>query len=403
MDKGRFKKRVLDVMEELDAVRKTRKNDVNASLKDDAKDDVKDDVNVPLKNDVKDDVNVPLKNDVKDDVNVPLKDDNVPLKDDVNVPLKDDVKDNVNVPFKDDIKGDVNVPFKDDIKGDVNVPFKDDINVPLNDDVNINNISISKPITEDSYHLNNSSFLFSKASINFKSPIPVHNQLFIRLFPSDPVYAVLSTQYNYKFFNHNIPEIPNTAPTIDQLWHHLLVYRNELSTTSSKYPLINREPNTEFFTSVNENFASYKNAKGVKNKDRVPLYYYMYDLKNKKPLHVPVWEAKRMFCKMYENYAMNTKQCRSLIEIILKIIPYMNREFPIIIRGSGVPVDGMTKVTNLNEKYKDERSDFSPEYCLAEILIHYPDLKRCSWNMDNRKNQTLRDDLIIDSTVEEDH
>ena len=373
MNRGRFKKHVLDVMEELDAVRKTRK------------DDVKDVVNVPLKNDDKNDDNVPIKDDIKND-------DNVPIKDDVNVPLKDDVKD------------DVNVPLKDDVKDDVNVPLKDDFNLHHNtNDVNINNNSISKSITEQSYHLNNSSFLFSKASINFKSPIPVHNQLFIRLFPSDPVYAVLSTQYNYKFFTHNIPEIPNTAPTIDQLWHHLLVYRNELSTTSSKYPLINREPNTDFFTSVNENFASYKNAKGVKNKDRIPLYYYMYDLKNKKPLHVHIWEAKRMFCKMYENYVMNTKQCRSLIEIILKIIPHMNREFPIIIRGSGVPVDGMTKVTNLNEKYKDKRSDFSPEYCLAEILIHYPDLKLCSWNLDNRKNQTLRDDLIIDSTVEEDH
>ena len=191
---------------------------------------------------------------------------------------------------------------------DVNTSLNIDANNPLNTDANAS--------------LNITSFRFSKVCLNYKAPIPAYNQFFIRLFPGDPVYGILSTRYSYKFFNHNIPEIPNTAPTIDQLWHNLLVYRNELDDSGPKSSLIKREPSTEFFTLANESFASNRNAKGSKNKNRIPLYYYMYDVENEKPLHVPLWEAKRMFCKMYENYLLNTPQCRNVLEIILKTLPF---------------------------------------------------------------------------------
>ena len=123
----------------------------------------------------------------------------------------------------------------------------------------------------------------------------------------------------------------------------------------------------------------------------------MYDIKNKKPLHVPLWEAKRMFCKMYENYLLNTPQCRNVLEIILKTLPFRDPNHPIIIRGYSVPVDSLSKVINLKEKYNDDHLHFSPEYCLAEILMHYSDIKLCSWNIDKRENHVLREDLMFDS------
>lgn len=273
----------------------------------------------------------------------------------------------------------------------LNTSLNTDPNVPLNASLNTN--ANNTPSTS----LNITSFRFSKVCLNYKAPIPAHNQFFIRLFPGDPVYGILSTRYSYKFFNHNIPEILNTAPTIDQLWHNLLVYRNELDDSGPKSSLIKREPSTEFFTLANESFASNRNAKGSKYKNRIPLYYYMYDIKNKKPLHVPLWEAKRMFCKMYENYILNTPQCRNVLEIILKTLPFRDSNHPIIIRGYSVPVDSMSKVINLKEKYDDDHSNFSPEYCLAEILMHYSDIKLCSWNVDDRENYVLREDLMFDS------
>ena len=71
-----------------------------------------------------------------------------------------------------------------------------DANNPLNASPNTD---AKNPLNTDANNpLNTTSFRFSKVCLNYKAPIPAFNQFFIRLFPGDPVYGILSTRYCYK-------------------------------------------------------------------------------------------------------------------------------------------------------------------------------------------------------------
>lgn len=221
-------------------------------------------------------------------------------------------------------------------------------------------------------------FRFSKIKLFYKSPNVNHEQLLVKITKTDPVYKHLSSAYHRAYINHNIPEIPNSAPTLDQYWNELKVYRNELRQID-KTPLRKRPPKQTFFEEANLNFTIADNARRRKYKGLSPVYYYHYNVEKKKAEHISIRNAKKFYCKMYEKDIMGNEDSRRVFKILLAQCKTRNKKFHVIIRGFGV-VDNMDSPTDLKQIYKDDKLDFGCEYCLVEMLIHYPNLNECMWN-----------------------
>ena len=222
-------------------------------------------------------------------------------------------------------------------------------------------------------------FRFSKIKLYSKCPKIEKEQLLIKIVKSDPVYKSLSSLYHRSYINHNIPEIQNSSPTIEQFWQELKVYRCDLQ-DESDIPVKKRSPKSSFFNDVNINFATAKNARLHKYKKLIPVYYYHFNTEKNKPEFMNINEAKKIYCKMYEKDIMENDESRATFMLLLSQCKARNSKFPIIIRGFGV-VDNMITSSNLKKIFESEKNEFGCEYCLVEMLIHYPNLNECIWNV----------------------
>lgn len=227
--------------------------------------------------------------------------------------------------------------------------------------------------------LTENDFRFSKIKLYTKTPQINRDQLLVRVVKSDPVYKSLSAQYHRAYIEHNIPEIPNSCPTIEQYWEELKVYRCELD-DETVYPVKNRKPKAEFFIDANTNFASQRNSRNHKfTGSLVPIYYYHYNTETKSPEYISIQEAKKYYCKAYEKDIMENDESKSTFMLLLTLCKCRNKKYPVIIRGFKAS-DILDEPADLKDIYEDPKKDFPAEYCLAEMLIHYPNLNECIWN-----------------------
>ena len=220
-------------------------------------------------------------------------------------------------------------------------------------------------------------FRFSKIKMYTKLPNFDEDQIIIKPLKGDKTYYPLSPMIHKCYISHNIKNINNDAPTLEQFWQELKVFRNEVA--NEMKPLIDREPLPEFFTNANANFASSQNARRRKQKGK-PLYYYHINEETGKVEHLDYKSARKIYCKKYEKTTL-TKNSESLrlFQYLLSLCKNRNRNKPVIIRGYDV-INSLEEPTNIEERYNDLSSPFGHEYCLAEMLIHYPNLENCVWN-----------------------
>lgn len=135
-----------------------------------------------------------------------------------------------------------------------------------------------------------------------------------------------------------------------------------------------------FFEDINSNFATAKNARIHKyNGQLIPAYYYYFNTEKNEPEFMYVNEAKKIYCKMYEKDIMEHEESRITFMLLLSQCKIRNKEFPVMIRGYGV-MDAPDEVVDLKQIFENPKLDFSFEYCLVEMLIHYPNLNECIWN-----------------------
>ena len=239
--------------------------------------------------------------------------------------------------------------------------------------------SATTTASEQTDELTINDFRFSKIKQYTKFPTINKEQLIVKLVKSDGTFGSLSSQYHRSYIEHNIPEIPNSCPTICQFWEELKVYRCDLKDEKT-YPMITRKLKEDFFTSANLNFASANNARFHKYYTRlVPYYYYYYNTKTNTPERLEMSKAKKIFCKVYENDIMNNKKSKATFMLLLALCKTRNKEYPVVIRGFENH-DNMDGPTDIQKLYENPKEDFNCEYCLVEMLIHYPKLEECIWN-----------------------
>ena len=235
------------------------------------------------------------------------------------------------------------------------------------------------PLTEDE-------FRYSKVACGFPSAKSTDgSKLLVSLLKSDKKYFLLSSMSHKCYIKHRIPTIPNQAPTIEQWFQELRVYPNELDLPTipkckSKQTLY-ANPKPEFFTKANENFATSANARHKKDKGWFAYYYYVEPESNR-ILHLDEPEARQLYCKKYEqSITFEKSPARPVFEELWRTCMARSRSIPIVIRNRGIE-NSLDKPIHIADKYHDYNHCFSATYCLVEMLVKYPNLDQCIWNVE---------------------
>ena len=241
-------------------------------------------------------------------------------------------------------------------------------------------VTIHHPLTSSTLTFDD--FRLSRISPRIRAPFTPRNQLVVILHGHDPTFKSLSSFYSRGYFRHHIPGISNDAPTIQQLFTELMVYRADLETpslNSRPQPMLNRRPRFDFFESANINFASANNVRPYRLPSRKPLYYYAIDSSTGEPIHMPLRDARRLFCKMYEKDVMGHAESKTTFMMLLKLCQIRDRSMPVVMRGL-TAIDSFDRAVDVESLYDDMTYEFGCECCLIEMLLRYPKLNECVWN-----------------------
>lgn len=217
-------------------------------------------------------------------------------------------------------------------------------------------------------------FRFSKVSLSKVPPEINRRQILVKLNPLGKDFRLLSALYHVRYIEHNIPEIPNSAPTVEQYWQALKVYRKD----RPNGPLV-AAPKKSFFEEANINFASASLTKYKYTSTMIPIYYYHYNTKTKQPEFLSLKEGKILYCKEYQREIMEVEERKEVFLLLLSRCKSRDRNYPVIIRNKGVN-DYMDEPIDLKYIIENPKIDIDCAYCLAEMLIHYPNLDECIWN-----------------------
>ena len=241
-------------------------------------------------------------------------------------------------------------------------------------------VTIHHPLTSSTLTFDD--FRLSRISPRIRAPFTPRNQLVVILHGHDPTFKSLSSFYSRGYFRHHIPGISNDAPTIQQLFTELMVYRADLETpslNSRPQPMLDRRPRFDFFESANINFASANNVRPYRLPSRKPLYYYAIDSSTGEPIHMPLRDARRLFCKMYEKDVMGHAESKTTFMMLLKLCQIRDRSMPVVMRGL-TAIDSFDRAVDVESLYDDMTYEFGCECCLIEMLLRYPKLNECVWN-----------------------
>ncbi len=227
-------------------------------------------------------------------------------------------------------------------------------------------------------------FRFSKIMMFKKMPEFEPNQMVIKPLKADKTFGVLSPMIHKVNVKHHIPQIRNEAPTLEQYWQELKVFPNEVDSNGSPNMRLNpsdcSEPNTQFFEAVNNNFKSAANVRRRKQRG-APLYWYHID-EHGNVEHLGYLEARKYYCKVYEQTTMVGKAKTTFEKLRNDILNRTDKNVPVIIRGHDI-VNNLETETDIVERYHDGSKPFGHEYCLVEMLIHYPNMNECIWNVED--------------------
>lgn len=198
-----------------------------------------------------------------------------------------------------------------------------------------------------------------------------HRKVIIDPSKSNPVYRILSPEVFKKYIKHNVKEVKNSAPTIAQLFRSFQVYDEDVGSDN--------EPTPAFFKQVNKRFAS--TLSPVMAPKGKPLYYYYVNLHGM-IYHLNPKDTRRLYCMYYEKSITDpTTDAFKIVQLLVAACKSPTREGPIMILGKCVKNNTEHK-TFIKACYVDMSFNFTYEYCLAEIIINYPDMTGCVWNLE---------------------
>ena len=204
------------------------------------------------------------------------------------------------------------------------------------------------------------------------------NAYIITLAKTEKVFQNALPSYCNNPIVHNIEQIPNLAPTLIQYWEMLHVYPEDVNSDG--------EPTDEFFEMVNDNFFLSSGVYHMRRVKHQPLYFYHINTNTHKPEHLSIPVARLHFAKMYERHVNNTA-CKRLLSILKDSIGAKQ----VIVRGFSCGNKCFHNAEDfVNTVVNDPSEKFGFEYCLAEILVNFPQLDRCWWN-----NATISNNRIV--------
>lgn len=197
------------------------------------------------------------------------------------------------------------------------------------------------------------------------------DQIVIVLHASDLHFGCLSPCVHKCYISHDVPNIPNKAPTLDQFYKSFLVYRSDLTDSDKRIKLNDREPTQSFFERANNSFVCATNDQTKEDK-RKPVYFYTPNG------HKTIAESRKLYGELYERTStIPGTECVLMLEALANICRHRTNESKIVV----IAPDAIPGVCNdIRSTVMDETKHFGPEYCLIELLVHWNDRTKCFWN-----------------------
>lgn len=229
-----------------------------------------------------------------------------------------------------------------------------------------------------------------------------YSELTIPLSPNSIFAPLTSTHHLSHPIAHQVPQIHNSAPTLEQYYQQFKVSSSDLDQTTSSQPLptnslssaglthrqqmlrINKSihlPLPSFFSNADDNFITSRLAHYYKNNDSKTrststIYWYHYDSKTKNIDKFTLTQAKRLYATIYAKLATESP--------IFKIVHsqlHSNPESKVVIYSHGAynKYSTFSSQDELKTFFNNESFDFPDCYCLIELLIHYPHVEKFLW------------------------
>lgn len=211
--------------------------------------------------------------------------------------------------------------------------------------------------------------------------------LTIPLYDTISIYRTLSSRFSYLFkLKHNFKEIEIDAPTLEQYYQMMKVLRKDLPRGIKTTNIYDYEPTNKFYMAAYDNFVSKYMSCKTKNKTKT-LYWYYHDIETNQNIKIRQIQAKRIYCKLYQYMIVR----RPMFYILANQYKNYKGNINILSQYSIEKYNHFESQQDLVNFFKTDE-DFTDCYCLMEILINYPNLQNCFWNL----NKYFEDKDLVD-------
>lgn len=213
--------------------------------------------------------------------------------------------------------------------------------------------------------LTENDFTFNRLMKRAAKTIPDDKQLQLTMTYDDNIFKWLHDGVPH-IIDHKIPQVTMLAPSLKQYWDMLMMTRETVQSE------IMFEKANENFKTLNMKFERLSEMHPLWDNHK-PIGFYISD-GNNHHYTINVKNAKRLYCKTYQDIIMNDDARRAMFIWIYKFCTKRNTDFKII--ASSRTLNEHTQ----KECFDNDDYDFRWDRCFIEMLIHYPNLENCIWN-----------------------
>ena len=213
------------------------------------------------------------------------------------------------------------------------------------------------------------------------------DDLVVLLINGSPFYELASIHPLKNKIKHNCKMIQNECPTLEQYYQQFKVLKRDTKYDEKVISPTNRELTSSFYKNIDDSFITCKNAMYFKHymNERATArirafksYYWLYFNENGDIMKLTMKQAKKLYCKLYEHLVAGSHLFKILHEQFK-----LRDDVKIVIKSHGA-LEKYNYFENKKEFidfFNNDSTDFSDCYCLAEMLINYPKLENCIWNV----------------------
>lgn len=210
--------------------------------------------------------------------------------------------------------------------------------------------------------LSEEDFIFIKHVKRSAVHTPENDQLQLKMLYEDVLFKMLNDGVSFNI-DHKIQSVMNHAPSLKQYWDMLMMTKMDSLNKNKFY-----DDATINFRSLNTNSQRISDLHPTWN-DHKPIGFCTSEGL------IPVNKAKELYCKLYQKIIMEDDTRKGLFLLIRSFCIRRNRDHKVLIVGR------CTDEHTQKEAYEKDDLDFRWERCLIDMLIHYPKLDECVWNV----------------------